>query len=61
MENKNFSVKCFLPAFYIVVLGLAVLLELFASRVYVSLLLIMRIIHVFTHVQFFFRDAVALL
>ena len=36
MENKNFSVKWFLPAFYIVVLGLAVLLEVFAIRAYVA-------------------------
>ena len=36
MENKNFSVKCFLPAFYIVALGLAVSLELFESRAYVA-------------------------
>ena len=36
VENKNFSVKCFPPAFYIVTLGLTVSLELFASRQYVA-------------------------
>ena len=33
--EKNFSVKCFLPASYVVALGLAVSLELFAIRAYV--------------------------
>ena len=36
MENKNFSVKCCLPAFNIVALGPVVSLELFVSRAYVA-------------------------
>ena len=36
VENKNFSVKCFLSAFYIVALGPAVSLELFASTAYIT-------------------------
>ena len=41
MENKNFSeffreMQCYLPVFYIVALGPAVSLELFASRAYVA-------------------------
>ena len=35
-ENKNFSVKCFLPAFHIVAPGPAISLELFASTAYAS-------------------------
>ena len=36
MENKNFSLNCFLPAFYMEALGPAVSLELFASSAYVA-------------------------
>ena len=36
MENKNFSMKCCLLAFNIVVLGPVVSLELFVSRAYVA-------------------------
>ena len=36
MENKNFSVKCCLPAFNIVALDPIVSLELFVSRAYVA-------------------------
>ena len=36
MENKNFYVKCFLTACYLVALGPAVSLELFASRTHVA-------------------------
>ena len=36
VKNKNFSMKCFLPAFYIAVLGLAVSLVVFAIRAYVA-------------------------
>ena len=55
MENKNFSVKCcLLSAFNIVALGPFVSLELFVSRAYVCMLLL--ITHIlFTHVRFFLR------
>ena len=54
MENKNFSVKCYLLAFNSVALGPVVSLELFVSRAYVCLLLL--ITHViFTHYTFLWR------
>ena len=46
MENKNFSMKCCLLAFNIVVLGPVVSLELFVSRAYVCMLLLI------THIIF---------
>ena len=54
MEYKNFSVKCYLLAFNIVALGPVVSLELFVSRVYVCMLLLITHI-IFTHVRFFLR------
>ena len=54
MENKNFSVKCCLLAFNIVGLGPVVSLELFVSRAYVCMLLLITHI-IFTHVRFFLR------
>ena len=57
MENKNFSVKCRLLAFNIVALGPVVSLELFVSRAYVCMLLLITHI-IFTH-GFFFGDAVS--
>ena len=54
MENKNFSVKCCLLAFNIVALGPVVSLELFVSRAYVCMLLLITHI-IFTHVRFFLR------
>ena len=52
MENKNISVKCCLLAFNIVALGPVVSLELFVSRAYVCMLLLITDI-IFTHVRFF--------
>ena len=54
VENKNFSVKCCLLAFNIVALGPVVSLELFVSRAYVCMLLLITHI-IFTHVRFFLR------
>ena len=55
MENKNFSVKCCLLAFNIVALGPVVSLELFVSRAYVCMLLILITHIIFTHVRFFLQ------
>ena len=59
MENKNFSEKCCLLAFNVVVLGQVVSLELFVSRAYVASFHASRISYLPTS-GFFFRDAVAL-
>ena len=48
MENNNFSVKCCLLAFNIVALGPVVSLELFVSRAYVCMLLL--ITHIIYHI-----------
>ena len=58
MENKNFFVKCCLLAFNIVALGPVVSLELFVSRAYVCMLLLITHI-IFTTSGFFFGDAVS--
>ena len=54
MENKNFSVKCCLLAFNIVALSPVVSLELFVSRAYVCMLLLITHI-IFIPVRFFLR------
>ena len=54
MENKNFSVNCCLLAFLIVALDQVASLELFVSRAYVGMLLLITHI-IFTHVRFFLR------
>ena len=53
VENENFSVKCCLLAFNIA-LGPVVSLELFVSRAYVCMLLLITHI-IFIHVRFFLR------
>ena len=62
MESKNFPMKCVLLAFYIVALGPAVSLKLFASRVYVASYHVCPVnLIIFILVWFFFGDAVVLL
>ena len=54
MENKNFSVKCFLPAFYVVALGPAV--SFFRTIFKYSVCCFLSHI-IFILVRFYFRDA----
>ena len=58
MENKNFSVKCYLLAFNIVALGPVVSLELFVSRAYICMCFLSRISYLPTS-DFFFGDALS--